>query len=93
MVWKLHREQQWSTTDGWRGIAIHVTVAGATRRELHLEYPAMKTQKIGIIRTDRVVINIRPAKVREHINGAMHSGWDPSSRGKPYVYDVGELPS
>jgi hypothetical protein len=27
MVWNLHREQQLSTADGWRGVAIHVKVA------------------------------------------------------------------
>jgi hypothetical protein len=93
LIWTLHREQQWSTADGWMGLAIHVRVAEATRRELHLEYPAVKTQKIGYTRTDRVVVNIRPAKVEEQIREAMEAGWDPASRGKPFVFEVSQLPS
>ncbi len=93
LIWNLHREQQWSTAEGWMGAAIHVRVAAGTRRELHLEYPAMKTQKIGFTRTDRVVVNIRPAKVEQHIREAIEAGWDPASRGKPFVFEVSELPS
>jgi hypothetical protein len=90
--WRLHREQQWSTADGWRGVAIHVTVAEGVRRELFLEYPAVKTQKVGFTRTDFVRQNISPAKVEAHIQQAMAAGWDPASRGKPFVYEVAELP-
>jgi hypothetical protein len=93
LVWRLHREQQWCGEDGWRGVAIHVAAAQGIRRELHLEYPALKTQKIGYTRTDRAVINIRPVKVEEHILQAMDAGWDPESRGKAFVYEVEELPN
>jgi hypothetical protein len=93
LIWKLHREQQ-RCTDGWKGMAIHVCVAAeGARRELHLEYPAVKTQKVGYFRTDRVVVNIRPGKVEEHIKEAMAAGWDPASRGKPFIFEVSELPS
>ena len=93
LIWKLHREQQYSTADGWKGVSIHVRVSEGTRRELRLEYPAVKTQKVGFTRTDRVVVNIRPAKVEEHIREAMEAGWDPASRGKPFVFEVSQLPS
>jgi len=93
LIWRLHREQQWCTADGWKGVSIHVRVAEGIRRELHLEYPAVKTQKLGYTRTDRVVVNIRPAKVLHHIGEAMEAGWDPASRGKPFVFEVSELPS
>ena len=92
LLWKLHREQQFTTDDGWRGVAIHVRVAEGVRRELHLEYPAVKTQKIAATRTDRVVLSIRPVKVEEHIRLAMQAGWDPASRGKPYVFELDEPP-
>jgi hypothetical protein len=92
LIWSLHREQQFTTDDGWRGVAIHVRLAQGTRRELHLEYPAVKTQKLDYTRTDRVVVNIRPPKVEEHIRQAMEAGWDPASRGKPYVHELEELP-
>jgi len=36
--------------------------------------------------------NISPTKVVEHIRQAMEAGYDPGSRGKPFVYEVAELP-
>ena len=92
LVWNLHREQQLTTDEGWRGISIHVRVAESdkVRRDLHLEYPAVKTQKIGFTRTDRVVVNIRPAVVEQHIRQAMEGGWDPTSRGKPFIWVLDE---
>ena len=92
LVWRLHREQQWCGEDGWRGVAIHVRIAQGTRRELHLEYPAVKVQKIGYTRTDRIEVNIRPAKVEQDIAQAMDAGWDPESRGKPFIYVLDEPP-
>jgi len=92
LIWHLHREQHVSTEDGWRGVAIHVKVAEGVRRELHLEYPAVKTQKVGYTRTDFVKQNISPARVAEHIRLAIEAGYDPGSRGKPFVYEVAELP-
>jgi len=92
LVWLLHREQQLSTADGWQGVAIHVKVADGVRRELHLEYPAVRTQKVGYTRTDFVQQNISPAKVAAHIRLAMAAGYDPASRGKAFVYEVAELP-
>jgi hypothetical protein len=92
LIWHLHREQQLSTADGWRGVAIHVRVAEGVRRELYLEYPAVKTQKVGYTRTDFVQQNISPAKVAAHIRLAIEAGYDPGSRGQPFVYEVAELP-
>ena len=92
LIWHLHREQQWCDADGWRGLAIHVKVAEGARRELFLEYPAARTQKSGYARTDPVQQNILPEKVKAHIQQAMAAGWNPDSRGKPFVYQVDELP-
>ncbi len=92
LIWHLHREQQLSTADGWRGVAIHVKVAEGVHRELYLEYPAVMTQKVGFTRTDFVKQNVSPAKVAAHIRLAIEAGYDPGSRGKPFVYEVAELP-
>ena len=92
LIWRLHREQLLSAEDGWRGVAIHVKVAEGVRRELHLEYPAVKTQKVGYTRTDFVKQNISPSKVAAHIRLAMEAGYDPGSRGQAFVYEVAELP-
>jgi len=92
LVWRLHREQQNSTVDGWVGVSIHVRVAEGTRKELYLEFPAVKTQKIGYTRTDHAILNIRAKVVEQSILLAMEHGWDPESRGKPFFFMLDEPP-
>jgi hypothetical protein len=92
LIWHLHREQQLTTAEGWRGVAIHVKVAEGVRKELWLEYPAVKTQKVSLTRTDFVQQNISPAKVAAHIHRAMEAGWNPDARGQRFIYEVDELP-
>jgi hypothetical protein len=93
LIWRLHREEQGSTEDGWRGISIHVSVANGVRRELFLEYPAVTTQRAGSIRTQPARPTVTGAKVAGHIREAISAGWDPESRGKPFVFEVSETPS
>jgi hypothetical protein len=94
MIWQLHREQNWSADDNPTGMAIHVQVEGLVRRELYLEYPAVRKQTDGLsapVQTLRLPISA--PRVAKHIREAMAAGWDPESRGKPFVYEVEELPS
>ena len=93
LIWQLHREQQWCDEDQWTGLSIHVKVTNAVRRDLFLEYPAVPSKKIGLIRTDPVRPTITTARVAVHIREAIVAGWDPESRGKPFVYQVADLPS
>ena len=93
LLWNLHREQQWCGEDRWKGVAVHVQVTGAVRRELFLEYPPIRTQKDGWSRIDPRRVKVTAKKVESHIREAMAAGWDPSSRGKPFVYQVAEFPS
>ena len=93
LIWLLHREQQGSNAEGWNGMAIHVRVAEGARRDLHLEYPPVNTQRNGYTRIDPARPAIVAARVEAHIREAMEAGWDPDSRGKPYVYQVAALPS
>jgi hypothetical protein len=93
LLWSLHREQQLSTEDGWKGLAIHVKVAEGVRRELHLEYPVYIKEPRGIKFTAPPRPTILAAKVEAHIRQAMADGWDPDSRGKPFIYELDELPS
>jgi len=94
LTWHLHREQQWGTEDKMKGLAIHVRVAGLVRRELFLEYPAVR-RRLSNYSMDK--LSARPmivaSRVVDHIREAMAAGWDPESRGKPFVYQVPELPS
>jgi hypothetical protein len=92
LVWRLHREQQGGGADEAIGMAIHVKVAQGVKRELHLEYPVVDAQKPGRMWTAPPRPNITPARVLAHIREAIAAGWDPESRGKPYVYRVDELP-
>ena len=94
LIWRLHREQNWTDDLNPVGLAIHVEVVGLVRRELYLEYPAVRKQQNGYATP---VLTIRQpivaAKVANHIREAIAAGWDPESRGKPFVYEVAELPS
>jgi hypothetical protein len=93
LIWHLHREEQRISAEEWRGISVHVKVAEMTRRELFLEYPSALPQKPGWIRTEPPRPAVTAAKVEKHIREAMAVGWNPESRGKPFVYQVSELPS
>ncbi|HXR39953.1 MAG TPA: hypothetical protein VN776_12695 [Terracidiphilus sp.] len=94
LIWHLHREQQYTTEHMTKGLAIHVRVVEGAHRELFLEYPVVRRQ-LKDYSMDR--LNARPtiaaAKVAAHIREAMAAGWDPGSRGKPFVYQVSELPN
>jgi hypothetical protein len=94
LIWQLHREQNWSDDHNPTGMAIHVQVVGPVRRELYLEYPAVRKELNGQVMP---ALTFRPtvsaAKVAAHIREAIAAGWNPESRGKPFVYEVAELPS
>jgi hypothetical protein len=95
LIWELHREQNWSADKNPTGMAIHVRVAGPgpARRELYLEYPAVLGKASDLAApVPTVRVPISAAKVADHIREAMAEGWDPESRGKPFVYEVAELP-
>jgi len=93
LIWNLHREQQMETDDGWKGISIHVRNAVGVRRELHMEYPIQITQKAAFMRTTPPSRpTIVTGKVLAHIRLAMEAGWDPESRGQPFIYEAEEMP-
>ena len=94
LVWRLHREQNWTDDQNAVGLAIHVQVVGRVRRELYLEYPVVRKQQ-NIYPAPALTHRppIAAAKVAEHIREAIAAGWYPESLGKPFVYDAAELPS
>jgi hypothetical protein len=93
LVWRLHREQQFTDAEELRGISIHVKTVEGTRRELILEYPGFRSQKAGFIKADPGRPTIVAAKVEADIKAAIAEGWDPASRGKPFIYYLDELPN
>ena len=94
LIWRLHREQHTSQgLDDWHGLAILVENETPRRRELYLEYPLAPTQgKNGVVRADSIRVPVHEKKVEAHIRQAIDAGWDPESRGKPFVFEVPELP-
>ena len=85
-VWKLRREPQWCTVDGWRGMTIALRQKDAQREAL-LQFP------MPAARRSKLQPQLRRPQVNSRIleNGvraALAAGWDPNTRGKPVVIDV-----
>jgi hypothetical protein len=96
--WTVHREPQWSTADGWKGLSIAVQLEDGKGRELILEYPyPKKGRRLRIEgKTYLVAPNppVRPAISAKTIEGAIvqaiAAGWKPASRGKAFAFQVPE---
>jgi hypothetical protein len=79
-AWRLHREPQWCTTDGWRGLVVAVShVEG--QREALLEWPMPKQGSHSVPYRQRPKVDA--AMVKVGVRAALTSGWEPHSRGKP----------
>lgn len=90
LVWELISEPQWSNSGGgYKGLCISVRVVGEARRELIIEYPYPKG---GNGRTLPVPQrpNVTPKLVEASIQEAIEAGWDPSSRGKAFIFYPGD---
>lgn len=86
LVWELVSEPQWSNSgDGYKGLCISVKNVNEARRELVIEYPYPR-DKNGV----RLPVPQRPdvsqALVEKSIAEAVEAGWDPTSRGKAFVF-------
>ncbi len=92
LVWRLHREQRHQKLSSW-GVSVHVQREDGAHRDLFLEYPMIQTQKLGLAQADYLKVQIQSKKVEAHIRQAIAAGWDPESRGQPFVYEVSELPN
>jgi hypothetical protein len=47
--WCVHREPQWCTADGWKGLSIAVCLANGKGRELILEYPVSRRKTLRVM--------------------------------------------
>jgi hypothetical protein len=79
-VWRLHREPQWCTTDGWRGLVIAVRHMDGQREAL-VEWPMPNTASKSVPHRQRPKIDIPLLNLA--VNTAIVKGWEPLSRGKP----------
>lgn len=86
LVWELVSEPQWSNSgDGYKGLCISVHVANEARRELIIEYPFPKGANGRPLPVPQRP-TVTPKLVEASISEALQSGWDPSSRGKAFVF-------
>ena len=90
MQWKLLSEPQWSNSgDGHIGMCIGVQVTGDARRELVIEYP-YPTDRRGRPKPVPQRPEISQPMVERSIHQALDEGWDPQSRGRPFIYRPGK---
>lgn len=100
LLWAIHREPQWCTADGWKGLSISVRLEGDKGRELLLEYPfPKKGRRLRIDgKTYLVAPNppVRPSiskkMIETGIAQAIAAGWDPTSRGRAFAFQASESP-
>jgi hypothetical protein len=85
-AWRLEREPQWCTVDGWRGMLVAV-VAEAGGREALLQFP--RARRPGQrARGYRHRPQIHRSDLESAIRTARAAGWDPDSRGKPFQIEL-----
>jgi hypothetical protein len=83
--WSIHREPQWCTADGWKGLALMVEAIDKSGRQLIIELPFQAKSHRSTPHRQRPVV--ARADVELYIREAMESGWDTDSRGKPFVFE------
>ena len=96
LCWEVRSEPQFNTTDGDIGMRLTVQAEGVitarnplvpknkAHRELILEYPFEKRQRKPSRFPDRPKID--PVALTADIRLAMEAGWEPLSRGRPFVF-------
>ena len=88
---KVHREPQWCGADGWKGLALAIESVEKPGRNLIVELPFERASHRSTPHRQRPAISI--ADVERYIREAMNAGWDPESRGKPFVYELPAPPN
>ena len=90
--WSLRSEPQRSTEHGPEGLSIAVQRTDGSFRELILQYPIAMAQRWGMslpkIYPQRPKISAKA--IEAAIRQALAGGWNPQSRGKPFVFQVSE---
>ncbi|MEI9930418.1 MAG: hypothetical protein WDM89_07650 [Rhizomicrobium sp.] len=84
--WSVSREPQWCTADGYKGLSLSVRLASSSGRELLLEYPFAKGANGMAKLPQRPKVN--PKSVETGIRDATAAGWEPTSRGKAFAFQV-----
>lgn len=82
--WEVRRQPQRTTGDLWQGIAISLRLKDA-KREAVIQFP-MPMRANGHPQMQKQRINVDG--IKNAVASAIAAGWDPTSRGKPVVFDV-----
>lgn len=77
--WEVHREPQWCTADGWRGLTLKVKHVDG-QREAHVEFPFREHAHSS---PHQKRPKLPAPEIVRAIEAALAAGWDPFSRGKP----------
>jgi hypothetical protein len=80
--WRLHREPQWCSADGWRGMVLAIR-QGDGQREALVEWPMPKTGSNSVPYRQRPKID--GPLLMGCVQAALAAGWKPLSRGKPVM--------
>ncbi|WP_421836330.1 hypothetical protein [Novosphingobium sp.] len=84
--WAVQREPQWCTVDGWRGMTFSLRLHDG-QREAVLEFPMQSARRSKLQpQLRRPQVNARI--IENGVRAALAAGWEPSSRGKPVVFEV-----
>jgi hypothetical protein len=84
--WELINEPQLIAGRGPRGLCISVRAEGGRSRELILEYPfPNKSNSMGLLQVPQR-LKFSPKTIEAGICKAIAAGWDPSSRGRAFVF-------
>jgi hypothetical protein len=89
--WRVDRNPQWCTADGWRGLLLYVEASGSRGRSLHIELPFEIRDHGSTPHRQRPKVSAQA--LSRYIREALEAGWDPSSRGKTFLYVVAKQTS
>lgn len=87
IAWELRREAHFSSSEGLKGMqfsARAVSDTARTFRELILEYPFPQKKPGKPLEKERIV----PENIEAAIRQAIAGGFDPTSRGRVYIWLV-----
>lgn len=82
--WEIRRQPQPKSGGKWEGMALTLRLTDF-KREAVVQFP-MPLRPNG--RPDQEKQRINVEAVRNAVTAIIEAGWDPTSRGKPMVFDV-----
>jgi len=82
--WEIRRQPQPQADGSWNGMAVTLKLQGF-QREAIVQFP-MPMRPNG--RPDMEKQRLNVDAVRNAVTAVIEAGWNPTSRGKPMVFDV-----